>query len=299
MRNKELTKKEKAKRVAVDMVFCVGSCLIGAIGVEWILIPSGLTSGGSTGIVRLVMALTGLDFSLLYYILAGVIVLFIGIGLGFAQVRKTLVLFVMFPAFTWILDHFDVTLLDGSDKLLSAIFFGIFIGVSNALAFQRGYVYAGTDGIAKVIRRKWLPEYSQSKIMTVINVVIIVCSIFIYGTDIALYAIVSELIGNETVNMVLYGFSAKIVQLEIISNKPEEVERFIIHEMGRGVSITRVTGGYTHEERSEFRLLCSPRESIEMRRKLAEIDPDAFVTLIRVDGVWGAGKGFSDITESD
>ena len=299
MRKKELTKKEKAKKIAVDMIFCVGSCILGAIGVQWILIPSGLTSGGSTGIVRLVMALTGLDFSLLYYMLAGIIVIFIWVGLGFAQVRKTLVLFVMFPAFTWILSHFDVTLLDGSDKLLSAIFFGIFIGVSNALAFQRGYVYAGTDGIAKVIRKRWLPEYSQSKIMTVINVVIIACSVFIYGTDIALYAIIAELVGNETVNMVLYGFSAKIVQLEIIRHRPAEIERFIIEDMGRGDSMTIVMVGYTHEVRTEFRLLCSPRESIEMRNKIAEVDPDAFVTLIRVDGVWGAGKGFSDITEND
>ena len=45
----------------------------------------------------------------------------------------------------------------------------------------------------------------------------------------------------------------------------------------------------------QLRLLCSPRESISVKRGIAKIDPEAFVTLMQVDSVWGFGKGFGDI----
>ena len=45
-------------------------------------------------------------------------------------------------------------------------------------------------------------------------------------------------------------------------------------------------------------LLCSPRESILIKKKLAEIDANAFVTVTKVETVWGGtGKGFSDIVK--
>jgi uncharacterized membrane-anchored protein YitT (DUF2179 family) len=56
-----------------------------------------------------------------------------------------------------------------------------------------------------------------------------------------------------------------------------------------------VEGGYTRQTRDQLRLLCSPRESISVKRGIAKIDPDAFVTLMQVDSVWGFGKGFGDI----
>ena len=46
-------------------------------------------------------------------------------------------------------------------------------------------------------------------------------------------------------------------------------------------------------------VLCSPRESVLVRRFLAKNDPDAFVTLTRIDTVWGAGIGFKDIDKEN
>jgi Uncharacterized conserved protein len=296
---KDNKSKSKVKHFLIDMLFCMGSCAVGAAAIQYIMIPCGLTTGGVTGIVRIVMQVTGMDFSLLYYIFSGVIVLITWLTLGFKQVRRVLIMFVMFPAFTWIFGHFDIQLISSGDKLLGAIFYGIFSGISSSLIFYRGYTYAGTDGLAKVIRKKWLPQMAQSKIMVALDVIVIIASAFIYGTEIALYAIINELVISETINVVLYGFSSKIVQLQIITEKPDKIEHFIINNLHRGLSMHDVIGGYTHQVRTEFRLLCSPRESLDLKKELIELDPDAFVTIIRVDGVWGAGKGFSKITDEE
>lgn len=298
-KKKKVTKKKGVKHFLIDLLFCMGSCVVGAFAIQCVMTPNGLTTGGVTGIVRLVMKLTGFDFSLLYYLFSGIIVLITWLTLGFKQVRRVLIMFIMFPAFTWLFEFWDFNLISNHDMLLASLFYGILTGISTALVFYRGYTYAGTDGLAKVIRKKWLPQIDQSKIMVAMDSVIILCSLFIYGRDIAMYAIITQIVISETIDVVLYGFSSKIVQLEIITEKPDEVEEYIIHDLHRGLSIHEVMGGYTHQVRSEFRLLCSPRESIEMKKELIAIDPGAFVTLIKVDGVWGAGKGFSKITDED
>jgi uncharacterized membrane-anchored protein YitT (DUF2179 family) len=107
--------------------------------------------------------------------------------------------------------------------------------------------------------------------------------------------LVTQVILSKTIDFVLYGFESKIVQMEIITQKADVLVDFIMNDIERGVSIHKVEGGYTRQTRDQLRLLCSPRESISVKRGIAKLDPDAFVTLMQVDSVWGFGKGFGDI----
>ena len=68
-----------------------------------------------------------------------------------------------------------------------------------------------------------------------------------------------------------------------------------MYELNRGVSSRTVIGEYTGQEIRELVILCSPRESILIKRFLAQTDRTAFVTVLHVDTVWGEGKGFSSI----
>ncbi len=143
--------------------------------------------------------------------------------------------------------------------------------------------------------KKIFPHFSQSKILMAIDTIIIIGSAIVFGINIALYALITQIVISKTIDFVLYGFESKIVQMEIITEKSDDLLNFIMNDIGRGVSIHKVEGGFTRTTRSQLRLLCSPRESISVKRGIAKIDPEAFVTLIQVDSVWGFGKGFSDI----
>ena len=99
--------------------------------------------------------------------------------------------------------------------------------------------------------------------------------------------------------MVIYGFDTKVVQLEILSEEWKTIAVYIMEEIQRGVTEAQVLGGYTGETKKKLITLCSPRESILIKQHVAKIDPAAFVTVIRVETVWGRGEGFSDITEKE
>ncbi len=91
----------------------------------------------------------------------------------------------------------------------------------------------------------------------------------------------------------MYGFDAKVVQLEIITDKHDEVANFILHEIKRGVSNVSIVGEYTKIPRKKIITLCSPRESMLIKQFVAREDVNAFVTVIRVETVWGLGVGFN------
>lgn len=100
---------------------------------------------------------------------------------------------------------------------------------------------------------------------------------------------------TKTSEMILYGFEDKIVQLTIITGKSDEVRDYIITDLERSLSIFDGRGGYSNRDMHQLVLLCSLRESMLVKKKLAAIDPQAFVTVTRVETVWGTGRSFKDI----
>lgn len=287
--------KEKVKERILDIIILLLASCIGAYSTVSVMIPYGLTSGGLTGIIRIIQSHLDFSFSLMFYGGSAIILVLVAIFLGFREVRKILILAIMFPAVLVVFEYLKLPFLPVHDLFLAVVFCGVFNGICTGMIFWRGYSFAGTDALSKIIRKKLFPHLSQSKILMAIDALIIITSAFFFGINIALYALVTQVILSKTIDFVLYGFESKIVQMEIITMKADALVDFIMNDIGRGVSIHKVEGGFTRQTRDQLRLLCSPRESISVKRGIAKIDPDAFVTLMQVDSVWGFGKGFSDI----
>lgn len=88
-----------------------------------------------------------------------------------------------------------------------------------------------------------------------------------YGRNIALYALITQVILTKTSEIVMYGFASKTVQLNIITSKADEISDFIINEVDRGITSFEIRGEYTGREMRQLVLLCSPRESTPGQKK--------------------------------
>ena len=288
---------QKYYRTAVDLVILVIACAVGAFSTTAVMIPGGLTSGGLTGIVRIIQSYIDIDFSVLYYVLAVAIWLVVLALLGWKEARKVLVVTILYPAVLVVFEALDFRLLEEDDIILAAIFCGVFAGVCNGLVFWRGYSFCGTESVAKIIKKKLMPHVDISKILLVLDSVIIVISAFIFGRNIALYALVTQFIASKVVDMVMYGFETKIIQMQIITSRSQEVARYVMEDIGRGVSSYDIVGEYTGQHRKQLIVLCSPRESMVIKKFLVDVDPEAFVAIMQVNTVWGEGRGFTDMEE--
>lgn len=285
----------KIKGKIIDYLLLVFACTVGAYATTAVMIPNDLTSGGLTGIVRIIQYFITADFSILYYGGAFIILIVVIFTIGAKEARKIIVVTIMYPGILFIMERFDLRLLEQKDMILAAIFCGVFSGICNGIVFWRGYSFCGTESVAKIIKKKMLPQVSISRILLLIDTCIVVISAFIYGTNIALYALVTQFIASKLVDFVMYGFETKIVQVNIITTNPKAVSEFVLNSLGRGVSSRKIVGEFTGEEKKELVVLCSPRESMILKKQLVATDPNSFVTILHVDTVWGTGKGFTDI----
>ena len=286
---------KKTKRFITDLFFLVIACCVGAFATTAVMLPNGLTSGGLTGIVRILQTFIPMDFSVMYYALAILIWVVVVALLGMEEGRKVLVVTLLYPAILVVFEQINFQLLEEKDVILAAIFCGVFAGVCNGLVFWRGYSFCGTESVAKILKKKLLPHVDISKILLLLDSVIIILSAFIFGRNIALYALVTQFIGSKMVDFIMYGFETKIVQMQIITSQNEAVARYIMHEIHRGVSSYDIVGEYTGQHRKQLIVLCSPRESMVIKKHLMEVDPSAFVTIMQVNTVWGEGRGFTDM----
>lgn len=291
--------KSKFEVRATEIGLAMIAVIIGSLGSVSIMIPNGLTFGGITGISRIIQQFTGWHYSPVYFVLSAVIAIAVWILLGFREFKKIVLMSVAYPAVMFVLELYDVVILKSDDLFLVSVVVGVFSGISNGLTFKAGFSSGGADSLAKIIKYRLLPHLGINDITFVINAVIVIASAFVFGMSIAMYAIVITFITMKVGEAIMYGFSDKIVELNIIASKPEELIDYVMNVMGRGVTSLEITGEYTGDSRKQIKILCSPRESFIVKRYLAKNDPKAFVTVTTVRSVWGAGKGFSDIREID
>ena len=289
----------KLQMRAREMLCAVAAVIIGSLGTVAVMLPNGLTFGGITGISRIVQEYTGWNYSLIYYACSVTVLITVWIFLGLKEVRKIIFMSLTYPLAMLVLQSNDVVLLRSDDLFLVAVFTGVILGVSNGLTFKAGFSSGGTDSLAKVIKYRWMPHLGINNITFAINSVIVIISAFVFGINIALYAVVIIYVSMKVGDAVMYGFSDKIVELDIMPGDPEALADFIMNELGRGVSSIEVTGEYTGDRRKQLKILCSPRESFIIKRHLAKEDPNSFVSVTSVKSVWGRGRGFSDIRSLD
>lgn len=291
--------KSKLQVKASTVITALLGAVMGSYATVSIMIPSGLTYGGITGIARMVQNYTGWNYSLTYYALTFVVMIVVWMTLGIKEVKKILLLSISYPGFMLIFELLDAKLLQNDDKFLAAVFCGVAFGVSNGLTFKAGFSSGGTDSIAKIIKFKRLPHVGINDITFVINTAIVIISAIVFGINVMLYTIITMYISMKVAEAVMFGLTDKLIELSIITEIPEELKSYIIGEIGRGVTSVKITGEYTGEKKKQLKVICSPREGFLIKRFLAEGDPQSFVSVLRVSSVWGVGRGFSDIRDMD
>lgn len=287
------------KGLARDMAIVLSSCAIGAFGIVAVMIPNGLTYGGISGIARLVQSTLHVDYNIMFYVLSISVLTAVWFTLGMMDVKKILAMSIFYPGITVLFSTMGLKFDLGNDQLLATILLGVSFGVSYGISFYGGFSSGGTDSVGKIIKMKLIPHVGLSKITTLVDFLIVSVQAVFLGPRIAVYALVSMFVAMKITDMVLYGFSSKLIRMTIITSESETLVNHVIKDMHRGVSSNTMVGEFTGEPRKELIIYCTVRESFEIKRYLSELDPRAFVTVMQVKAVWGEGKGFSDIDELD
>lgn len=288
--------KQKIIKVFIDLLIVIIGCSISAFAITSILKPNGLITGGITGISLLFGKILNFDYTIIYYSLSILILIITRIVLGKKEALKIIIISLLFPLILIFFENFKFKFIEG-DLLLASIYYAVIGGAGVGLILRRGFSFGGTDTIAKILHRKVFSFISISQILLVIDLLIIIGSAFIYGRIIALYSIINTFIAIKVIDIFIFGLGMKKVKIEIISKNEELISGYIINNIKRGFSIYHITGGYTNETKQKIVCICTPRESMLLRRFIANVDSSAFIDVLPVVSVWGDGLGFDRLVE--
>jgi uncharacterized membrane-anchored protein YitT (DUF2179 family) len=266
-------------------IMLVGLCLY-AFSWTLFLVPAQITGGGISGLAAVIFYSTkipiGLTFFAINVVLVGIAMKILGASFGIKTIFSMSVLSVLFSIPQ---NMFPGAIIN--DNFLSAVLGGMLGGVGIGLVFSRGGSTGGTDIIAMIINK--YRNISPGRIIMYCDVIIIGSSYFlVHSLDKMVYGFVSMAVVSYTVDAFLSGSNAS-AQIFIFSPKYEEIADFIKSDTMRGVTVLNGTGWYTQQDVKVLMTIVRKKETSVLFRKVKEIDPDAFISMASVMGVYGQG----------
>lgn len=286
------------KKLFSDTIYLAVGCFITAFSVNYILKPNGLITSGITGLAIVLEKYLHVNYTYIYYAATLVILLITYSLLGKKEIMKIIFLSVLYPTVLLAMQNFEFKFVE-NDLLLASIYFSIFYGIGVGMILRKGFSFGGTDTIARLLNKKAFPSINVSYIMLVLDGCVILIAAFAFGRNIALYSIISQLITTKVCDYIMFGFGTKLYKLEIISSEYEKISRFIMLELGRGVTLFKIKGCYTNEEKIQIESVCSPNQAVMIQKFIRQNDGAAFVKVLPVVNVWGKGVRFIDISSED
>lgn len=270
-------------------VMVIGLALY-SFGITAFLIPLKIAAGGVTGISMLVFYATGFGTGYTYFIINIFLVILaikvLGASFGLKTIFSMTIITIML---TLMQAYFTKPILN--DMFLSAVLSGILGGVGIGLIFNEGGSTGGTDIVAMIINK--YRNISPGRIIMYCDVIIIASSYLVLeSVEKLVYGYVSMWVVAYSIDAFLTG-AQQSVQLFIVSEKYEQIADFINLESRRGLTIFDGTGWYTRQNVKVIMTVVRKRESPEIFRKIKELDPNAFISLNSVMGVYG--KGFDKL----
>lgn len=284
------------KSKVTDLGYIIIGCLLNAYALAGILEPAGLATSGYQGIAIVLEKLINVRYTYIYYLFSIITLILAYKFLGKKDVVRIIVVTLIYPNLILVFDKINL-IFPSNNVMLATIYFGVISGVGSGMLYRKGYTFGGTDTLAKILQKTVFKYATLAELLMVINGLTIVASYFVLGGEVVLYAIINHVICTKLLDYVACEWGTKLYRLEVITPKYEGIRDYIL-SLGRGVTLYEVVGGYTGEVKIKMSSTVSPKQLVQIKSKIAEIDTEAFVEITHITSVYStSGARFQNISE--
>ena len=297
--------------------------LIYVTGWSIFLMPNNLVGGGVSGIASMIQYATGgaIQMGYSYFVINAILIIVavVVIGMGFgAKTIYAIILASMGLRFLPEVIPLEIiqTLALQNGKLMSTLMGGLMAGIGIGMSISNGGSTGGTDIIALIYTK--YRNVSPGKVILYLDFIIILSSLLIpsivpdldpqtgkqlLGPDgeplthlmpfsekvtTVIYGLILVTVNGRVIDAYLSG-SQQSVQLFILSKKYAEIADSITHDLKRGVTVLDGKGWYTKNPTEVLMVITRKTDLNLLLRYIKAIDPDAFLSVSSVNGVYGQG----------
>jgi uncharacterized membrane-anchored protein YitT (DUF2179 family) len=270
-----ITKKSEIKKNVSDLFLAAIGIASASIGLKAFLLPNQFFDGGVTGVSLLINQLTGFNISFAI-LLINIPFLLLGIkhiSKPFA-IRSFITILALAVAVHFI--HWQ-PLTD--DKLLIAVFGGLFLGAGIGFSVRGGTVIDGTEILAIYLSKKF--RTTIGTIILMFNIILFIVAALLTNIEIALYSILTYITASRAADYIIHGIE-EYIGFSIISDKSEEIRKAITEETGYGATIYKGKSGYRKNGMPEKNIdiihtVITRLEINKLHRVIERIDSTAFI----------------------
>lgn len=274
------------RQTAADLIYDIAGSVLYAVGLYTFAGNAGFAPGGISGLALILNHIWGLPvgtMTLLFNIpLVAVSYKTVGRRLLMKSTKTMIISSLMLDVI------FPFTPMYEGNRMVAAVYSGIFLGAGMALFYMRGSSSGGIDFLALTIKKK-RPYMSIGVITLLIDLVVILLGWPVFGdVDAVLYGVASTGVSTIVIDKILYGSGAGTLAI-IITDKGKAIAAGISEKAGRGVTSLPAVGGYTGMQRDVILCACTKSEANLVKTAVQETDVDAFLMFTETSEVFGEG----------
>lgn len=277
-------------RVRDAFIILLGAFIL-TFTVKYILDPSGLDTGGISGLSIIIKYLSekylphAIPLWLSNVVINVPIFLYAMAVDGKRSIVRTGLAFLFNSALLYILP--DAVIFPTDNLFLVSLFGGVLFGLSSGILLSVRATSGGTDLLGKALHRTFR-SFSMGTIIQVLDGTIVLVGALVFGIEKTLYAVFAVFVmGLVTDYVIDRGKKAKMCL--IFSKASEDIARAIMEELNRGCTGLHGTGMYSKEDSMVLMCVCSKNDLPDVKDIVKEYDRGAFFIVANISEAMGEG----------
>ena len=259
-------------------------CILLSAGVYFFKIPNGFATGGVTGIGTILGKLFPITPAVWIWILNIALLLLGFLFLGLHNTFKTIYCSMFYSALTYIFEScISLSAPLTNQPLLELVYAMLLTAIGSAMIFN--------SEASSLILKKFT-NLDVGKALLVVDSIVAVSSFFVFNIQAGLFSVLGLFTKAFLVDSVIENLNT-CKYFIVITKKREEISEYIIKTLHHGATVNEVVGEFTKEQKSMIHTVCKRIEAIKLRKRIKEIDPEAFIIVTTSSEI--IGRGFRNV----
>ena len=279
MQNQKLHYAELIKEI---IILTVAVAIIAA-AVFFFLVPSHTSVSSISGLGIVLSNFIPLPLSAITMIL-NVVLLIIGfLTCGKEFGAKTVYTSILLPLFIGLFELLfpDFESMTGSQEL-DVLCYILVVSIGLSILFNRNASSGGLDIVAKILNKYLHVELGRA--MSLAGMCVALSAAFVYDKKTVVLSVLGTYFNGIVLDNFIFDHNKKR-RVCIITEKEEELRKFIINDLHSGATIYEAIGAYNFEKHNEIITIVDKSEYQKLMTFINREDPKAFITVYNVSNM--------------
>ncbi len=292
-------KKRPVWKIVMQYLLIVLGIMLYCFSWTVFLVPKHIIGGGVVGLATIVYYLTGFPMGITNFVVNGILLLIgyriLGGKFGLNTIIGMTTASLSLILFQQVLDvnSMEYFKFENMELFTRAVLGGALSGIGIGICFVNGGNSGGSDIIALIVTK--YRNVSPGSVILVVDAIVIAGTLLVpngLGVEGMVYCYIVLITFTYTLDLVVEG-RKQTYQITIMSQLNEQIADAIGNEVKRGVTLLNGWGWYTKKDQKVVLVIAQKKDKVEIMRLVKAIDPNAFISVAKTQGVYG--KNFDTI----